>query len=206
MNETNWKSQIEDFCRNCGSYLKDFLKDLAGTLVSWLWSVMLAFCLASTIVTACESQNAGLLCGLWLLAWIILRVIRYLTVRNMELFAGVINPTSFQSAFTFITDGIISCFTLGKRLSEGGDIFSLIILIVLSVLWLVLFLTWVFVAIVRNHEDAMTAIATLERISMALTDEDTKSFSVAAQCNDGPQKILHWVQAEDEPADEEEDS
>lgn len=199
MNKTNWKAWLEDFGRKCGSYLKDFLKDLGSTVASWLWSAMLAFCIASTITTACESQNAGLLLGLWFLAWIILRLIRYWTVREMDLFAGAVSTTSFQSAFTFILDGIISCFTLGKRMSEGGDISNPIMLIVLGVLWIVMLLVEMAIALVRNHEKAMTAISALEQLSAGLTDEDATRLEIVAQCNDGAKKVFSWVPAENVP-------
>lgn len=198
MNKTNWKAQLGNFAKNCGSYLKDFPKDLGRIVGSWLWSAMLALCIASTIMTARESQNVGILCGLWLLAWVLLRVIRFLTVHNMELFAGMVSPTSFQSAFVFITDGIISCFTLGKRLSEGGDISNPVMLIIVGALWMVIFLVELFAAIVRNHEKAIMAISALEEICTHFTDDGVREIDITAQRNDNDKKRFRWVLANDE--------
>lgn len=198
MNKTNWKAQLGNFAKNCGSYLKDFLKDLGRIVGSWLWSVILAFCFASTITNIRESPEVWVMLVAWPLAWVLLRVIRFLTVHNMELFAGMVSPTSFQSAFVFITDGIISCFTLGKRLSEGGDISNPVMLIIVGALWMVIFLVELFAAIVRNHEKAIMAISALEEICTHFTDDDVREIDITAQRNDNDKKRFRWVLANDE--------
>ena len=205
MNKFNWescKASCQSFWQSWRPKLMDFLEGLIRTIGSFLWSAMIAFCLASTIKDACTSSSYSIFFGSWILAWVILRVIRYFTVRNMDLFAGAVNPNSWQSAFTFILDGIISCFTLGKRLSEGGDISQPIVRIVLGVLWIWLFLTEMVIAVKRNHEKAIMAISTLEEMSTRMTDEDTKCICVKARCDDGPEKTLYWVQADHDPTED----
>lgn len=206
MNKINWescKASCRSFWQSWRPKLVDFLKGLIRTIGSFLWSAVIAYCLASTITNACGPFNAGIFFGSWILAWAILRVIRYVTVRNMHLFTGTINPNSWQSAFTFILDGIISCFTLGKRLSEGGDVSSPIMLILLGILWMVLFLTEMICAVKRNHEKAMAAISALEELSTRMTDKDTKCVCVKARRDDGPEKTLYWVQADHDPTEDE---
>lgn len=202
MNKINWES-CKAFCRSWWPSIKDFLRDLIHTIGSFLCSSVLAFCLASTITVAYGPFNAYLFFGSWVVAWIILRIIRALTVHNMDFFAGAVNVTNLQSAFTFILDGIISCFTLGRRLSEDGNISSPLTLIVLGVLWMILFLSDMICAIKRNREKALLAISTLEELSTRLTDEDTKCVSIVARRNDEPERVFYWVPVDHDPTEDE---
>lgn len=154
MNKTDWKSwksQIEDFFKND---FNDFLARLGQTTASFLWSALLAFCLATTITEIWWPFKPVLFIASWILAWAILRLIWYFTVRNIELFAGVINATSLQSAFTFILNGILACFLLGRGLAEGSDLFSPIVRIVIGVTWLVLFPVEMFGAIAKKSRSS----------------------------------------------------
>lgn len=179
-----------------------FLAETGRVLASHAWSLLLGFCLATTVTNAIsDNWKIGIFLATWLVSWIVLRVIRYFTMRKIEIFAGMIDVATFQSALVLVGNGIISCFTLARRMSEGGSLLNPIILMVVGAMQLVLFMAQMIMAIALNHQQAELATLKLLSLSNGLTTDEATSVEITVTDENGVEKKVYWVKTDTKPED-----
>ena len=193
---------------NCNwSKIANFTDELCGIILSFLWTAMLAFCLAITIADTFGYPVYGRYGVLtWAIIWVVLRWIKHSTARHLALFAGMITANSAQTAFTFIVNGFFSCFLLGRGLSSGESIMHPSLMVSFGISWVIILFIVLVLAALKNHSNAQRAITTLANVSANLTDERSKCLSITRRCDDGSEKVFYWIQTNQPPADMEEEA
>lgn len=180
---------------------KDFFRELCRTVASFVWTAMLASCTTVALTKLHGSDSLTIFFGTWFLIWVILRIIRHFAARNKECITPV-STNTIQSAFVFITDGILGCFMLGRAMSTDGDSSYPITLIWLGVLWLVLLLVEIFAAIWARYTEAKQAQSALMELCMRMADENAEYITMVGQCEDGTQETFCWIRADHGPTED----
>lgn len=171
---------------------------------SLFWSVMLGFCLVSPISDVFEAPVLVLI--LWLPAVILLRLIYLYAEKRSDVF--IVTPSNlFESSFVFISGGILRCYLLGRDLAHGcefGDLFCNAILIAMGALYVVMFVFCALLEIDWQRSQFEKAASAMLELSTYLTDDDSEYFSIAAQYNNGVEKVTHWIKTDHGPYEDSE--
>ena len=166
---------------------------------SLIWSILLGFCLVSPISDVFTAPVLVLI--LWLPAVLWVRIIRREADKRSDVF--IVTPSNlFESSFVFISGGILRCYLLGRDLAHGCEFGVLLcnaILIVMGALYAATFVFCVLIEIDRQRSQFEKAASAMLELSTYLTDDDSEYFSIAAQCNDGAEKVVHWMKTDHGP-------